>query len=131
MNPASEDIKDIIEAESSLGLVFATDLFTGKEPTSPANCVTIFDTPGASQDNTLGNDSTYQRPAVQIRVRNTDYATGWGVINDIRDLLHGKGPETWNGTLYSSIVCSSEPALLDWDTNNRARFFVNLEIQRG
>jgi hypothetical protein len=32
MNPPSIDIKDTLEAESSLALTFATDLFVGIEP---------------------------------------------------------------------------------------------------
>jgi hypothetical protein len=131
MNPTSRDFKDMIVA--GLGLVFATDLFYGREPTAAANanCVTIFDTPGGPPDVTLGADSTYDRPSINIRVRNTDYGTGWALIDSIKTLLHGKGPETWNGTLYHSIVCSSEPALLDWDKNNRARFFTNFQVQRS
>jgi len=130
MNPASIDVKDMLENESSLGLIFATNLFVGKEPTTPANCVTVFDTPGGLDDVTLNNDSVYQRPFIQIRVRNLDYDTGWALIDGIRDLLHGKGPETWNGTLYSSIVSTGDPALLDWDNNDRPRFFINFAMQR-
>ena len=44
MNSPSEDIKDILVADTGLSLVFATDLFIGVEPTLPKNCVTIFDT---------------------------------------------------------------------------------------
>lgn len=126
----SVDIKDILENDSSLELVFGTNLFIGSEPTEPANCVTIFDTPGRSQDVTLGNDSNYFYPSLQVRARNTDYTTGYGIINNIRNALHGITQRTLNGSTYQSIVCSSEPALLDWDDNRRARFFTNFECQR-
>jgi len=130
MNPPSEDIKDILVAESALGLTFGTDLFIGMEPTSPDNCVTIFDTPGGTPDLTLGNDSSYGYPHLQIQIRNRSYPTGWSLAFDIKNCLHGRGPETWNGSLYTVIRCLNEPFLLDRDENNRARFIVNLEAQR-
>lgn len=130
MQATSIDIKDMILDESSLGLTFAKDLFIGKEPSSPNNCVTIFDTPSFPPLTTLGNDVKYEYPSVQIRVRNTEYQAGWNLLNTIKDLLHGRGQETWNGTLYTSIICISTPTLLDWDENNRARFIINVNIQR-
>lgn len=48
MNAPSVDIKDMLEAESSLGLTFTSDLFVGHEPNTPDETVTIFDTPGVS-----------------------------------------------------------------------------------
>jgi len=130
MNPSSEDVKDMLVA-ASLGLTFATNLFIGREPTKPNNCVTIFDTPGFPPQLTLdaaGRD--YYYPSVQIRVRNTSYADGWALANNIMVSLHGRVYETSGGTLYTTVYCSSGPALLDWDENNRARFIVNFNLQR-
>lgn len=128
MNAPSEDIRDILVA-GGLGLVFTTNLFIGKEPTTPKNCVTLFDTHGRPPDLGLTSQG-YERPSVQIRVRHTDYRTGWALAQNIKDLLHGKEHETWNGTLYTVIYCSSGPALLDWDDNNNVRFVVNFNMQR-
>jgi len=129
MNASSIDIVEMLEAESSLGLTFGTDLFIGKELSKPDNCVTIFDTPGFSPLLTLdGGD--YYYPSIQIRFRNNDYRTGWDLIHDIRVSLHGRSHETWNGTLYTVIYCSSGPAFLDWDENDRARFVINFDMQR-
>ena len=130
MNPASVDIKDMLEGESSLGLIFATDLFVGKEPSEPSNCVTIFDTPGYPDILTLEGDGELYSPSIQIRVRNTSYLTGWDLANDIRAVLHGKIGETWNGSEYDFIKCTGGPFLLDWDENDRARFVINLEMKR-
>lgn len=129
MNVVSEDIKDMLVADS-LGLTFADNLFIGREPTVPKNCVTIFDTPGFPPQLTLKQGEDYFYPSIQIRVRNTDYRTGWNLIKDIMTSLHGRANETWNETLYTVIYCSSGPALLDWDENNRARFIVNFNLQR-
>jgi hypothetical protein len=128
MNAPSDDIKDMLVA-GDLGLTFATNLHIGKEPSSPRNCVTIFDIYGFPPDLGL-KDQGYERPSVQIRVRNISYRNGWTLAHDIKNLLHGKEHETWNGTLYTVIYCSSGPALLDWDENGNARFIINFNLQR-
>lgn len=131
MNAPSVDIREMIEEydSSGLGLNFAEDLFIGKEPAKPDNCVTIFDTYGFPPY--MGLTTTgYEYPSVQIRVRNRNYVDGWNLTQDIMTALHGRAQETWNGTLYSVIYCSSGPALLDWDDNGNVRFIVNFNIQR-
>jgi len=129
MNPASVDIVEMLEAESALGLTFSTNLFIGREPAKPDNCVTLFDITGQPPQLTL-TDYSYYSPAVNIRVRNKDYVTGWALINDIMISLHGRNHETWNGTLYTVIRSMSDPALLNWDDNQRVRFILNLIVQR-
>jgi hypothetical protein len=131
MNATSEDVKDMLLSESSLGLEFADNLFIGKEPVTPKNVVTIFDTYGRPPQLTLeGQGANYYYPSVQIRVRNSNYRTGWNLINSIMSVLHGRANETWNGTLYTVIYCSSGPALLDWDDNGLVRFIINFNLQR-
>lgn len=130
MNPSSVDIKDMLEAESSLGLVFTENLFIGQEPAEPYNCVTIFDTVGRAPQLTYKKGENYFYPSIQIRVRNANYLDGWQLINDILLSLHGRAHETWNETLYTVIYCSSGPALLDWDDNRRVRFIINFDLQR-
>lgn len=131
MNAASEDIKDLLVAEgSSLGLVFQTTLFIGKEPSSPNDTVTIYDTPGMPPDLSFDRTEIYNRSSFQIRVRNEEYDTGMDLARDIFDLLHGRAQETVNGTLYTVIRAVGEPALLDWDANDRPRFIINFDCQR-
>jgi hypothetical protein len=134
MNAPSVDIRHILEAKDdssgSYDLEFATNLFIGREPSAPKNCVTIYDTSGYPPYLGLGGDTGYEYPSVQIRVRNASYINGWNMINDIKDALHGRHQETWNGTLYSVIYCTSDPALLDWDDNGNVRFVCNFNIQR-
>ena len=130
MNAPSVDIAAILESESELGLTFATDLFVGKEPSTPQDCVTVFDTPGQPNQLTLQQGEDYFYPSIQIRVRNKDYVTGWELARDIASQLHARAHETWNGTLYTLIQCMGEPVLLDWDENNRCRFIINFNLQR-
>jgi hypothetical protein len=111
-------------------LVFATDLFIGREPSLPKKCVTIFDTPGFPPYLSVGGEVGYEYPSIQIQVRDISYVNGWKLINDIKDALHGIAQQTWNGTLYSIIYCSSGPALLGWEDNGNCRFICNFNVQR-
>jgi hypothetical protein len=129
MNAPSVDIVDMLEADSALGLVFATNLFIGKEPIEPDDCVTVYDTAGFAPQITF-DSALYSYPSVMIRVRAKHYTDAWDMINEIKVLLHGRAQETWNGTLYSVIEVVSDPGLIDYDENNRPRFMMNLNLQR-
>lgn len=132
MQAPSLDIVEMIEAygeSSGINLTYAINLFIGTEPSIPKDCVTVFDTPGFAPY--LGLTSVgYEYPSVQIRVRSTKYTTGWNLIEQIKNALHGKSQETWNGSLYTVIYCSSGPALLDKDDNGNFRLVCTLNIQR-
>lgn len=131
MNAASVDIAAMLVADGSLDLTVGDNLYVGREPDSPDNCVTVFDTPGGPPQLVLGTDGNdYYSPTVQVRVRNNDYRIGYNLAHDIMVSLHARGQETWNSTLYSVIKAMSDPAQLDWDQNDRARFVVNFELQR-
>lgn len=130
MNASSEDIKDMLLAESALGLVFETSLFVSLQPSTPNDCVTVYDTPGFPPQLAFNQEERYYYPTVQVRVRSTDYSTGWKAANDIMVLLHGRGAETWNGTLYTVVYCAGGPSFLNWDENNRANFIINFNLQR-
>jgi len=129
MNACSIDIVELLESESGLGLVFAKTLFVSIEPTSPPDCVTIFDTTSIPPQLNLTSQG-YEYPSVQIRVRNKDFQTGWNLIETIKTLLHGLGNVTIGDYLYSVIYCASGPALLDFDENSRARIICNFNLQR-
>jgi len=129
MNAPSEDVKDMLLAESSLNLEFAKNLFINREPEKPDNTVTIFDSYGYPPQLTM-DGQVYEYPAVQIRVRGNDQRTAWSLINDIYLSLHGRAHETWNEALYEIVYCTGNPALLDWDDNSRVRYFINVNLQR-
>jgi len=133
MNPTSKDICALLAAESDFGLTFGEDLFAGKEPATPDDCVTIFDIPGDAPLLTLdGKDAAgaFYNPSIQVRARNNDYLIGWELIHDIQFFLHGLNDFTEGGATYLLIKSVDEPALLDWDENNRARFIATFSIQR-
>lgn len=130
MNSPAHDIKDILEGVSSLGLTYQTDLFIAKEVSSPIDCVTLFDIPGGRPDLTMENDSAYFYCSVNVRVRNTDYDTGYALISDIKTTLHGIGPVVYNGTRYMLIECVQEPSHYDYDENGHPRFIATFNLQR-
>jgi len=128
MNITSVDIKDMLESESSLGLNFGVDLFIGREPSTPNNCVTVFDSVGDISDLTLDGVVVLDYPGIKIQVRNTSYLAAGNLCKQIKGFLNGKNNEIWTNTTYLVIKCVGGPALLDYDSNNRARWFVNFFI---
>jgi len=129
MNSPSLDISLMLEADESLKLKFADNLFLNREPAKPNDCITIFDYPGRPPQLNLTSQG-YEYPSIQIRVRSHDYMIGWTLAESIKNVLHGRGQEVIEETLYSAISCASGPALLDWDENSRARIIINFNIQR-
>ena len=117
---------------SSLSLTLGTNLFGGDEPEIPYNTVTVFDTPGRLPDLLLDNSETYDRPSIQVRVRNTSYVTGFNLANDIKDVLHGCHGVTLNGSIYLLIRCTNTPFMLDMTEGETKcfRFVANFELNR-
>jgi len=130
MNNPAEDIATILLAESDLGLTFATDLFTVKEPHTPINCTTIFDGVSEAPQLTFTKGEDYYYDSVQVRIRHSNYATGYALAHSIMTTLHGIGQDIVNGTLYSLIRCKNGPAPLGLDDNGRHILVMNFEIQR-
>ena len=134
MNPTSDDIKTLLEDDSSLGLTFKDNLFVGRQPdgtNAKDNCVTVADTPAASPHlGTTTKVSQYYYPSVQIVVRNNDYINAMNLAQNIMESLHGRGNEVVNSTYYALIRCSSGPTPLEWDENERVNVVVNFELQR-
>ena len=132
MNIPAKDVADLLAAQASLSLTFATNVFVGREPASPDNCVTIFDTPGMPPQLTLGAkaDDGYYYPSIQIRVRNNSYEDGWDLVNAIKEYLHGLKNIEQGGSIYDVIRCTQEPFLLDWDENDRSRLVSTFNINR-
>ena len=133
MNAVCEDIKNILEAESSLGLVFNTNLFLYREPAKPDNTVTIFEGPGMPPLSHLGsNEDTkhIERPSIQIRIRYKNADEGFELAYEIQNVLHALIHEVQGSYNYQLITAISSPALIDWDDSNRARIALNFNIQR-
>jgi hypothetical protein len=131
MNAPSIDIKDWLETNSGLGLVFAQNLFIAREPATPENTVTIYDTPGSPDRPDMEGDSIICENSVQIRIRNKSYQTGWVLAEAIRDTLSPISNLTINSTMYLSIFHQNGPFVLEWDDNNRVILIMNFQIERS
>ena len=129
MNAPSEDIKDLLDADSTLGLAFRTNLFVGEMPVTPDECVCVYDTGGYPPEENF----TYQRPTVQIRVRGSKgaYLAGHGLIQSVRDSLHARHNETINGCRFIAIWTESDVGFIAFDDNHRPLFSVNMRIHRA
>lgn len=133
MNSTSEDIKSILENESSGAFDSGVDLYTvqlGHLPAIPNDVVSIIEDLGYPHSLSLDKNEIYERTAVQVLVRTTNYREGWSLAHSIKDLLHGRANETWNGTFYTLIQCKNGPAVWDKDDNQRYVFIMNFDIQR-
>lgn len=128
MQPPSEDIKDYLEGISSLALTFATDLFISEMPTTPDNCVCIYDTGGYEPE----ANYTYQRPTIQVRVRGAkgEYLAAHEQAQAIRDELHGLHNETINSARYVGIWQEGDIISAGQDDNKRPNVTMNFRIHR-
>jgi hypothetical protein len=131
MNASSIDIKDWLETNSGLGLLFAQNLFIAREPSTPDNTVTIYDTPGSPDKHDMEGDSIICENSIQIRIRNKSYQTGWVLAEAIRDVLSPISNTTINSTKYLSIFHQNGPFVLEWDDNNRVILIMNFNIERS
>jgi len=133
MNAAIEDISSMLLAETTLGLVFGTSLHLYKEPAQPHNTVTLFETTGMPPIVTLGSNKDtkhYEKPSIQIRVRNSSAADAYALAYEIQKRLQARAQETWGDYFYSVVYAVGNPFELDWDLNNRIRVVLNFNIQR-
>lgn len=125
MNAPAKDIKDFIVSEDSS---LEDIIYLGRMPAKPDNCITIFDTFG-NIDLVLNREEKYERPGIQIQVRNREYQAGFAVAETLKDMLHGRA-ETINETSYTLIRCMNSPSSLGWDDNNRHIFALNFILHR-
>jgi len=128
MNAPSEDIKDILESISSLGLTFGTNLFVGETPTTPDQCVCILDTGGFEHEDNF----VYERPTIQISARGDKgaYTATHELAQAVRDELHALANQTINSARYIGIWLMSDVMFVGWDDNRRPEFTANFRIHR-
>jgi hypothetical protein len=118
-----------MESDSGLGLVLGADLFIGREPTKPDEVVVIFDTPSYPPAMSISGEEHYVYSSLQIRVRGNEYLATYNIAENIKNYLHGRANFQLGGVLYTNILCTTPPALLDWD-NGKVRIIINLDLQR-
>jgi hypothetical protein len=127
MNAPSIDIREILTADITVDTT-SFPIEIGALPEDLPNCTGIMDIAGGSPQLTM-DLAKYEFPSIQIKVRCTDYETGWAYISSIKDSLHGRAMETWGDTLYTLIQCLNGPGFLERE-NQRTIFIINFNIQR-
>lgn len=134
MNNASKDIAQKLAAltvsSSTLKFTIGSNLFVGRQPTSPENCVTIVDRPSWPLGVNLDGSGEFDYASIQVMIRDISYDKGAETMQAIIKLLHGINNFTINNTVYFVCTCVSGPSLLEWDQNNRAILISDFDIQR-
>ena len=118
-----DDIADYLESQG-IGTV-GVDLFKGDTPEIPDNCVTIERYAGQSPG-MLG----YEKPGLQVRVRNKIRENAEIKIKSIETLLHCLCNTTLSGTRYLSIFAQQSPTPLGRDESNRFDLVQNYIITK-
>jgi len=85
-------------AAGGLGLTVGTDLFVAMQPTTVLDCVTVYDTGGFPPNQSYSGEVFIGRPTVQIRVRNSAFATGYALAVAINGLLRAVVHQTLSST---------------------------------
>jgi len=125
MSTPAYDIAQIIGDLSTMP-TYGTGLYVSSEPLVPDDTITIFDTGGFPPDVA----SNYQRPTVQVRVRNRNYISGYAILSEIKDLLHGSNSFEEGGYIYTGIWAMGDIIPLGYDSNGRALLTLNFRIHR-
>jgi hypothetical protein len=131
INPMSGENQDIgeFEGQGDWGV------FVNQEPTRPANCITIYNSPTSTIPqpavNKPGRECEFSQPTVQIRVRSTDNRSGMAKIWECYNALQNRGPYQTSLYRYSAFYCQNAPFWLSEDNDNRQIFVLNVQCSRA
>lgn len=125
------DIATYIDTELA-SLTLGTNLFIGRMPDTPDNCVTLYEYGGSVPDNTMGTSApSLENPSIQVAVRSTTYAGAVTTIRSIWDKLEAVVDEDLSGTRYNRISANQSPFPLDRDTSDRILFVQNFDVTKA
>ncbi len=123
-------MKDLLESSAAgLGLVFNADLFVSDFPPediSQANIVSLYDTGGEAPDSNM----TYERSTFQVRVRNSDYDTGYDLAKDIMRYLNVQEDVDVDESRYIGVWATSDIFFVGRDDKRRTILTVNFRAHR-
>ena len=120
-----EDVGNYL-ATQGLGLSEGTNLFLGTLPDQPDDAVALYETGGGAPSLVDSTDT----PSWQVRVRNTDYATGRSMIETIWNALHGLTAVALGGTTYKLIWALQSPVAVGRDIKQRHEWTANFRAYR-
>ena len=128
-----DDVATYLESESTR-LTVGVDLTKGFMPDTPSTVTTLYETGGVFPLNafsTGGGTRIYERPALQVLSRSTDYQTVRATIEDVFTILDGVANTTLptaTGVRYGSIDAVQSPFSVGRDSNDRFEMSVNFLV---
>lgn len=102
------------------------NIFAGKYPDSPDNCIAFLGQIGG-KPNIYVKDFEY--PRFQVVVRNTDYVTGEAKIRSVRNILHDKLMLVTENFVALYIQAESDIIPIGEDDKGRSEFSINFSAQ--
>lgn len=131
MNPTSKDIA-LYLASQGAGLVAyggedKWNISYGREPATPRNTVTIYDTGGAGPET---DEMNLYRPSIQVRVRAKSFDEGWAKSFAIMSLLIPIAGLSINQSRYVGVTPSTEITHIGMTENDLFLFTTNYEVIR-
>lgn len=129
MRPTSRDICIMLQ-EAISELRVGENLFSGKMPAKPDNCVAVLDIPSEMPVIYLDGAVKELFAGAQVRVRDVSYQKGWELINRVLFALHGINNVEVEGVKYKVIRATINPFLLEVDENNRNIFVCSFKIYK-
>lgn len=118
-NPAI-DIRAILVDDDSV----TTPIYVGKEPASPDECITIYNTGGDQPNPKFLLDMA----TIQVRSRANSYATAYNNLLEVFELLQGRAAVTKNTTRYTGIMASTSILEIGQDDNERYIHVCNFKL---
>jgi hypothetical protein len=101
-------------------------LYVGKEPDTPDNVITLYDTPGESPNPKWRLDY----PRFQVRVRSKSYPTCYDKAEEVKSHLLGLPSQTISGIRYVGVYVVIDTGFLMTDQSNRVIFTSTWRVIR-
>lgn len=107
---------------------FAEDIHVSREPVSPDNVVTLYDTGGSAPAN---YDIELRQPTIQVRVRNTSYPNAVAKQEEIFEILNAIKTQVIGTSTYLGVWMTTDIISIGRDDNDRHLLTANYQVQRG
>lgn len=119
-NPA-KDIRATLVDDDGV----TTDIFIASEPSSPDECITLYNTAGGEAPSPK---FLLDFPGLQVRSRANSYETAYANLLEVFDLLVGRAAFIKNTTRYTGIIALTNIFEIGQDENERRILAVNLKL---
>lgn len=128
MNSAAADTATYLDTQGAgtAGGSTGWTIRVSKEPTSPDDAITVYDTSGFVPD----PDNGVYHPSIQVRVRGNGYAAAYAKAEEVRDILITPTSVDIGTTNYVNWWQQGSIEHIGYDDNDRALLVLNFNITR-